>query len=67
LFFSFYYVITGVHLVHVVIGLIALGVVVRELNNPGRRRLMVVESAAMYWHMVDLLWVIIFGLLYVMR
>lgn len=67
LFFSFYYVITGVHLVHVVIGLIALGVVVRELNNPGRRRPMMVESAAIYWHMVDLLWVIIFGLLYVMR
>jgi nitric oxide reductase NorE protein len=67
LFFSFYYVITGVHLVHVVIGLIALGVVVRELNNPARRRLMVVESAAIYWHMVDLLWVIIFGLFYVMR
>jgi nitric oxide reductase NorE protein len=67
LFFSFYYVITGVHLVHVVIGLIALGVVVRELNNPARRRLMVVESAAIYWHMVDLLWVIIFGLFYVIR
>ncbi|MEB3024109.1 cytochrome c oxidase subunit 3 [[Mycobacterium] crassicus] len=67
LFFSFYYVITGVHLVHVLIGLIALAVVVRELGNPGRRRVMVVESAAIYWHMVDLLWVIIFGLLYVMR
>lgn len=67
LFFSFYYVITGVHLVHVLIGLIALGVVVRELGNPSRCRPAVVESAAIYWHMVDLLWVIIFGLLYVMR
>ena len=26
-----------------------------------------VESGAIYWHMVDLLWVVIFGLLYVMR
>jgi nitric oxide reductase NorE protein len=56
-----------VHLVHVLIGLIALGIVVRELGNPSRRRPAVVESAAIYWHMVDLLWVIIFGLLYVMR
>lgn len=67
LFYSFYYVLTGVHLVHVLIGLIVLGVLVRELRNPGRRRAPVVESGAVYWHMVDLLWVIIFGLLYVMR
>lgn len=67
MFYSFYYVLTGVHLVHVLIGLIVLGVIVRELNNPGRRRTSMVESGAVYWHMVDLLWVIIFGLLYVMR
>lgn len=34
MFFSFYYVITGVHLVHMLIGLITLGVVIRELRNP---------------------------------
>lgn len=67
MFYSFYYVITGVHLVHVLIGLIVLGVVVRELRNPARRRISMVETGATYWHMVDLLWVIIFGLLYVMR
>ncbi|WP_280834334.1 cytochrome c oxidase subunit 3 [Mycolicibacterium frederiksbergense] len=67
MFYSFYYVLTGVHLVHVLIGLIALGVIVRELGNPARRRASVVESSAVYWHMVDLLWVIIFSLLYVMR
>jgi nitric oxide reductase NorE protein len=67
MFYSFYYVITGVHLVHVLIGLIVLGVLIRELRTPGRRRAWVVESGATYWHMVDLLWVIIFALLYVMR
>nr|CRL74250.1 heme/copper-type cytochrome/quinol oxidase subunit 3 [Mycolicibacterium malmesburyense] len=67
MFYAFYYVLTGVHLVHVLIGLIVLGVLVRELRNPGRRRTSMVESGAVYWHMVDLLWVIIFGLLYVMR
>ena len=67
LFYSFYYVLTGVHLVHVFIGLIVLGVMVRELRNPARRRMSVVESGAVYWHMVDLLWVLIFALLYVMR
>ncbi|OMC37357.1 cytochrome C oxidase subunit III [Mycobacterium sp. GA-1841] len=67
MFYSFYYVLTGVHLIHVLIGLIVLGVIVRELRNPSRRRASVVESSAIYWHMVDLLWVIIFGLLYVVR
>lgn len=67
MFYSFYYVLTGVHLVHVLIGLIVLGVVVRELRNPARRREHMVESGAVYWHMVDLLWVMIFALLYVMR
>lgn len=66
-FFGFYYMLTGVHLFHVSLGLLILGVVVRELRNPRRRRTSMVESGATYWHMVDLLWIVIFGLLYVMR
>ncbi|MDH6244297.1 cytochrome c oxidase subunit 3 [Mycobacterium sp. OTB74] len=67
MFYSFYYVITGVHMIHVLIGLIVLGVLVRELRNPAARRPWMVEAGATYWHMVDLLWVIIFALFYVMR
>jgi nitric oxide reductase NorE protein len=66
-FFSFYYVLTGVHMLHVILGLIILGVSVRELRAPRRRRASLVEQGATYWHMVDLLWIVIFGLLYVMR
>ncbi len=66
-FFSFYYVLTGVHMLHVMLGLIILGVSVRELRAPKRRRITLVEQGATYWHMVDLLWIVIFGLLYVMR
>jgi nitric oxide reductase NorE protein len=66
-FFSFYYVLTGVHLLHVGIGLILLGIIVRELRNPRRSRPSMVEQGATYWHMVDLLWVVIFALLYVLR
>jgi nitric oxide reductase NorE protein len=66
-FFMFYYMLTGVHVFHVGLGLVILGVVVRELRNPRRRRVSMVESGATYWHMVDLLWVVIFALLYVMR
>ncbi|MBH0776360.1 cytochrome c oxidase subunit 3 [Nocardia bovistercoris] len=66
-FFSFYYVFTGVHLFHVALGLLILAIVVRELRDPRRRAMATVESGAIYWHMVDLLWIVIFGLLYVMR
>ena len=66
-FFMFYYMLTGVHLFHVLLGLVILGVVLRELRNPRRRRMFMVETGATYWHMVDLLWIVIFALLYVMR
>lgn len=66
-FFMFYYMLTGVHLFHVALGLLIMGIVVRELRNRRKRRMSMVESGATYWHMVDLLWVVIFGLLYVMR
>lgn len=66
-FFSFYYVLTGVHMFHVALGLIILGVCVRELNSVERRRISFIEQGATYWHMVDLLWIAIFSLLYVMR
>jgi nitric oxide reductase NorE protein len=65
-FMSFYYVLTGVHMLHVVMGLIILTVVIAHVRaNTARPQ--VVEQATTYWHMVDLLWVIIFALLYVMR
>ena len=66
-FFMFYFMLTGVHLIHVLFGLGVLGIVIREIRNPALRRSWVAEAGATYWHMVDLLWVILFALLYVMR
>lgn len=66
-FFSFYYVLTGVHLAHLLLGMLILGIVVRELRNPARQRIGIVEQGALFWHMVDLLWVVIFAMIYLMR
>jgi nitric oxide reductase NorE protein len=66
-FFSFYYVFTGLHLVHLALGLLILGVALRELANPNKRRPGIVEQSVLFWHMIDLLWVVIFALLYLMR
>jgi nitric oxide reductase NorE protein len=66
-FFSFYYFLTGIHFLHLLVGFIVLGVVLHQLWSPARRSLELVETGATYWHTIDFLWVIIFALLYVMR
>jgi nitric oxide reductase NorE protein len=66
-FFWFYYFLTAIHVLHVLIGFVVLGVVVYQLWSAERRSQEIIETGATYWHMVDFLWVIIFALLYVMR
>jgi nitric oxide reductase NorE protein len=66
-FFMFYFSLTGVHLFHVALGLVVLGMMVLELRTPKLRSVSLVEAGAIYWHMVDLLWIILFALLYLMR
>ncbi|WP_425295510.1 cytochrome c oxidase subunit 3 [Nocardia abscessus] len=65
-FFSFYYVFTGIHLAHLLLGLLILGIVARELRASGKQRVSIVEQGALFWHMIDLLWVVIFAVLYLM-
>ncbi len=67
LFFMYYFVMTGMHLCHVFLGLVILGFVVRSLRGPAKPRMSLVETGATYWHMVDVLWLILFALLYLMR
>ncbi|KZS70513.1 cytochrome C oxidase subunit III [Mycobacterium kansasii] len=72
-FFTYYFFLTGIHFVHLLIGFVVIGVVVYQLRDPARtgqgsrgsQRL--VETCATYWHTVDFLWVLIFALLYVVR
>ena len=66
-FFSFYYFLTALHFLHLLIGFVFLGIAARELSSPARRSQELVETCATYWHTVDFLWVLIFALLYVMR
>ena len=66
-FFSFYYFLTALHFLHLLIGFVFLGIVVYQLWSPARRSQELVETGATYWHTIDFLWVLIFALLYVMR
>ncbi|MCV7431398.1 cytochrome c oxidase subunit 3 [Mycolicibacterium bacteremicum] len=67
LFFMYYFVMTGLHLCHVMLGLVILSFVIRDLNGSAAPRMSLIETGATYWHMVDVLWIVLFALLYVMR
>lgn len=67
-FFMYYFVMTGLHLGHVVVGTVIIGVLAlksRAVRVGGS--LIAYEGGATYWHMVDLLWVCLFPLLYLVR
>lgn len=60
-FFTFYYLLTGFHAAHVVAGIVILGLVGARCNAR------TVEVGASFWHMVDLVWVLLFPILYLLR
>lgn len=68
-FYMYYFVLTGLHLAHVMIGLAVLLVLSRIARNPepSRTQLAFIEGGGCFWHMVDLLWIVIFPLLFLVR
>src|SRR5580698_5931437 len=67
LFFMYYFVMTGMHLCHVALGLVIMCFVIRNLKTSAKPKMSLVETGATYWHMVDVLWLVLFALLYLMR
>jgi nitric oxide reductase NorE protein len=66
-FFVYYFMLTGLHVVHVSLGLLILGLLWQKLRGKKQPRVEFAETSATYWHMVDLLWIAIFALLYLVR
>jgi nitric oxide reductase NorE protein len=68
-FFMWYFTLTGIHLIHVVVGTSMLTYLwVRSRRGTyDHLHKAVPESVASYWHLVDLLWVVLFPLLYLMK
>jgi nitric oxide reductase NorE protein len=68
-FFMYYFTLTGIHLFHVVAGNVVLLVLwfMARSRSFDPQRPVVLECGAIYWHMVDLLWIILFPLLYLVR
>lgn len=60
-FFTFYYLLTGFHAAHVVAGILIL-LLVAWRDAPRN-----IEVGAAFWHMVDLVWVLLFPVIYLLR
>ena len=69
LFMFFYFVMTGFHALHMIVGVSVLGVLLimtkrghfsTEYHNP-------IEIAGLYWHFVDIVWVFLYPALYLLR
>lgn len=69
LYFGLYFVMTGLHALHVIIGMAVLGYLYWALRKgivtpdaPVR-----LESGALYWHLVDIIWIFLFPLFYLLQ
>jgi cytochrome c oxidase subunit III len=63
---SFFFILTGVHAVHLMGGILALfyAGMTSLLRRPPETRRIVVDVTAWYWHFMAVLWIYVFGLLY---
>lgn len=66
LFGATFFGITGLHLLHVVCGLVAIGVIT-IMYRRGRVGAAYIETTGLYWHFVDLVWMFVFPLVYLLN
>jgi len=66
LFFGLYYMMTGLHAVHVLIGMILLVINFFKIKSGyvNQSHYLHLENTGLYWHLVDLIWIFLFPLLY---
>ena len=66
LFYGLYYTMTGLHGLHVLIGLFILSVVLVLMlkGKINEHRFIALENSGLYWHLVDIIWIFLFPLFY---
>lgn len=67
-FFTYYWLLTGFHFIHVLVGLVILGVLLIHVQKGtySDDYHEDVETGAIFWHMCDLIWLILFPILYLL-
>ncbi len=66
LFFGLYYFMTGLHALHIIVGLVLLGVVFFRVKQDRitHDNFQLLENGGLYWHLVDVIWIFLFPLFY---
>lgn len=66
LFFGLYYMMTGLHALHVMVGMVLLSISLVRIRKGtiNKEQFLLLENSALYWHLVDLIWIFLFPLLY---
>jgi cytochrome c oxidase subunit III len=69
LYFGLYYVMTGLHALHVIIGMVVLVVMMAFVKNGtiNKGSFVRLEAGALYWHLVDIIWIFLFPLFYLLH
>ncbi|MFK5958559.1 MAG: cytochrome c oxidase subunit 3 [Lutibacter sp.] len=64
-FFTFYWLLTLFHVIHLLVGLVILLFMQHDLNkNKNNAKIEDVEASAAFWHMCDLIWLLLFPIIY---
>lgn len=66
MFFSLYFFMTGLHMLHLIVGAIILYIVMIKVKKGtiNNTKFALLENGGLYWHLVDLIWIFLFPLLY---
>jgi cytochrome c oxidase subunit 3 len=69
LYFGLYFVMTGLHALHVIIGAIVLAVMMVFIHRGSidKNSYVKLEAGALYWHLVDIIWIFLFPLFYLVH
>jgi cytochrome c oxidase subunit III len=69
LFFGLYYVMTGLHGLHVLVGMVFISIIMSFVyrNKVTSTNFVKLENAGLYWHLVDIIWIFLFPLFYLIN
>jgi cytochrome c oxidase subunit III len=66
LFYGLYFFMTGLHALHIIVGLIFIVIVAYSIirNRTNSEHYVLLENSGLYWHLVDMIWIFLFPLFY---
>jgi cytochrome c oxidase subunit 3 len=69
LFFGLYFVMTGLHALHILVGIALITWTMIELKQKKihHEKYDLLENSGLYWHLVDLIWIFLFPLFYLIH